>query len=245
MTIESQVALDAQAPTPLYLQLEGVLKREIERGRWKPGEALPPEREMASLLGVSRITLRRALDLLEQQHILVRRQGSGTFLSKRIEQPLSNLTSFSEEMRARGLEPGSKLVYQDQGPADPQELFTLALSPGSQVVRIVRVRTAGAEPMAIERATVPAWALPNKLWPKGSLYATLEQAGLKPARALQRLRAVLAEPADAELLGVEVGSALLYTERIAYLEDGRPVEVTRSHYRGDLYEFVAELRRLP
>ncbi len=89
MTIESQVALDAQAPTPLYLQLEGVLKREIERGRWKPGEALPPEREMASLLGVSRITLRRALDLLEQQHILVRRQGSGTFLSKRIELPIA------------------------------------------------------------------------------------------------------------------------------------------------------------
>jgi GntR family transcriptional regulator len=93
--------------------------------------------------------------------------------------------------------------------------------------------------MALEKASLPAWAL--EALPEGSLYQALEARGLRPARALQRLRAVLAKEEDA-LLGVPPGSPLLHLERVSYLADGRPIEFVKSRYRGDRYELLVELR---
>ncbi len=237
-----ELRLDASRPTPLYLQLESELRRVIQEGRWGLGEALPPERDLAEQLKVSRITLRKALARLEALGLLIRRQGSGTFVAQRIEQTLSTLTSFSEDMRSRGLLPGSLLLEWGEYRAMPEEALALALSPGASVKRLLRVRMATSEPMALEQATLPAWALPKPDDEEASLYARLRAVGLRPVRALQRLRAVVAAEREAELLRVELGSPLLYIERVAYLQDGRPVEFTRSYYRGDRYDFVAELR---
>lgn len=236
------MALDTSAATPLYLQLEATLRDALASGKWKAGEALPPERELADRFKVSRLTLRKALERLEAQGLVQRRQGSGTYVAPRLEQPLSALTGFSQDMRARGLEPSIRWLKKGLFVASPEEVLALSLSPGEKVARLERVRSAQGEPMAVERAALPAHLLPDPEKVGESLYAHLDARGLRPVRALQRLRAVAAGRLEAELLGIRPGDAVLYTERLSYLSDGSVMEFTRSHYRGDRYDFVAELR---
>ncbi len=236
------LALNPHATTPLYLQLEATLREALASGQWKPGEALPPERDFAESFGVSRLTLRKALQRLEAQGLVRRRQGSGTYVAPRLEQPLSTLTSFSQDMRARGLEPNARWLKRGLYLASPEEVLALSLSPGEKVARLERVRSAQDEPMAIERASIPAHLLPDPENVSASLYGYLETKGLRPIRALQRLRAVASSRIEAELLGIPVGEPVLYIERLSFLADGSMLEFTRSHYRGDRYDFVAELR---
>lgn len=220
---------------PLYLELARRLREGILSGAY--GEALPPERALAEALGASRDSVRKALDLLEEEGLVVRRQGSGTFVAKRATFR-TRLKGFSEEMAALGLTASSQVLRAERRPASPEEALTLGLSPGEEVVHLVRLRLAGGEPMALERATLPAWALGEV--PQDSLYRALEARGLRPVRALQRLRAVAARE-EAKPLGVEPGSPLLHLERISYLADGRPIEWVKSWYRADRYELLVEL----
>jgi len=236
------IRLDPSSPTPLYLQLKSELEERIRTGALSPGEALPSERRLAEMLGVSRLTVRRALDELVAGGMLTRRQGSGTYVTPRVEQPLSVLSGFSEDMRARGMEPGSRFVRRERAQATPAEAMTLSLAPGEEVVRILRVRTADGRPMAVEHAVIPARFLPEPELVKESLYGALKERGYVPARALERIRAVAATDRVAGLLGVAEGTPVLYIERVSYLPDGTPLEFTRSYYRGDRYDFVAELR---
>ncbi len=236
------IALDPEAPTPLYLQLKAALEERIRTGALSPGQALPSERRLAEMLGVSRLTVRRALDELVAGGVLTRRQGSGTYVTPRVEQPLSVLSGFSEDMRARGMVPGSRWIKRERGQASPTEAMTLSLAPGEPVVRLLRVRTADGRPMAVEHAVLPARFLPDPGAVGESLYAVLREQGFAPGRALERIRAVAATERVAELLGVGPGTPVLYIERVSYLSDGTPLEFTRSHYRGDRYDFIAELR---
>ncbi|MBF6595090.1 MAG: GntR family transcriptional regulator [Thermaceae bacterium] len=237
-----KLALDQSAATPLYLQLETSLREALTSGTWKAGEAMPPERSLAERFGVSRLTLRKALERLEAQGLVQRRQGSGTYVAPRLEQPLSALTSFSQDMRARGLEPSDRWLKKGLFIASPEEVLALKLSPGEKVARLERVRSAQGEPMAVERAALPAHLLPDPERVQDSLYSYLEAQALRPLRALQRLRAVAAGRREAELLGVRAGDSLLYIERLTFVEGEVVLEFTRSHYRGDRYDFVAELR---
>ncbi len=120
--------------------------------------------------------------------------------------------------------------------------MTLAISPDEQVVRMTRVRTADDEPLAIERAVVPAGFLPDLDDIGESLYGALTSLGNRPVRGLQRLQSSLATQAEANLLSIPVGAAILRIERRSYLAGGTPVEFTRSAYRGDRYDFVTEVR---
>lgn len=240
MTLSIQ--LDQNSHTPLYLQLEAALRTSLGSGEWRAGQALPPERELADTLGVSRITLRKALERLEDEGLLVRRQGSGTFVSQRVEQGLSTLTGFSQDMQARGLEPSSRWLQRGVFRATPEEALAFGVSPNSLVSRLERVRLTGGEPMAHELAVLPVAYLPDPSAIGDSLYHFLDGHNLRPVRALQRLRAVAAIPRVAELLHLRPGDPVLYIERLTYLTDGSVLEFTRSHYRGDRYDFVAELK---
>ncbi len=220
---------------PRYLEVAEGLREALLKGEYT--HTLPPERLLAKRYGVSRDTLRRALDLLAEEGLLVRRRGSGTYVARRATFR-AKLLGFSEEMRALGLAPATRLLRWEKGPATAEEAFHLRLSPGEKVLRLERLRIADGEPMALERATLPAWALEGP--PEGSLYRALEAKGLRPARALQRLRAVAAREED-RLLGVEPGSPLLYLERVSFLPDGGPIEFVKSRYRGDRYELLVEL----
>lgn len=227
---------------PAYLRLRRVLRQQVEAGVLGPGQTLPSERELAEQLGLSRVTVRKALAGLVENGVLVQRRGAGTFVAERIVKPLSKMTSFSEDLRARGLDPRSVFLERSIGEVTPDEAMALNLSPGSLVVRLHRLRYAGTEPLAVERSAIPQTILGDPERVVDSLYEALDALGCRPVRALQRLRAVNLNAAQAKLLQLPAGSAALAVERRSFLEDGRLVEFTSSWYRGDAYDFVAELQ---
>lgn len=233
--------LDEGSRLPLYQQLQRALRQAIESHVLGPDDALPPERDLAVDFSVSRITVRKAIEGLVGEGMLVRRQGSGTFVCARVEKNFSKLTSFSEDMRARGRNPRSVWLRKAAGTVTPEESLTLRSSPGTPVYRFHRIRFADDAPMALEYATILASCLPSLEAVESSLYAALEQAGNRPVRALQRLRAVLFTAEQAELLQTKEKGPGLLVERLGFLQDGRAAEFTQSFYRGDIYDFVAEL----
>ena len=233
--------LDEKSSLPLYQQLQRALKTAIDQHILSPDDALPAERDLAADFSVSRITVRKALDGLVAEGLLVRRQGSGNFVSARVEKNFAMLTSFSEDMRARGRTPRSEWLKRSEGAVTPEEALTLRLSPGAPVYRFHRLRFADDTPMCLEYATVAGEALPSLTAVGDSLYEALEAAGNRPVRALQRLRALLLNAEQARLLHAREGDAGLLVERVGFLRDGRAVELTQSFFRGDTYDFVAEL----
>src|SRR3954470_10642178 len=152
--------LDPEGSQPLYQQLQRAIREAIETRILGPEDALPAERQIASDLAVSRITVRKAIDGLVEEGLLVRRQGSGNFVPSRIEKNFAKLTSFSEDMRSRGLKPRSVWLNRAKGHVTPEEALTLRLGPGTPVYRFHRLRFADETPMCLEFATVVGTALP-------------------------------------------------------------------------------------
>jgi GntR family transcriptional regulator len=229
----------------LYVQLRRRIEEAIATGVLAPDSPLPPEREIAALAGLSRVTVRKAMQELVDKGVIVQRQGAGSFVAAakpRVEQSLSRLTSFTEDMERRGLTTTARWLHRGIFMPSPEEGVALALSMSDSVARIARLRLAEGRPMAIERASLPTDILPNPLAVETSLYEVMEASGNRPVRALQKISAVNLNEKDAGLLGVEPGAAGLRIERTSYLSGGRAVEFTRSIYRGDAYDFVAELR---
>ena len=243
MTLLSQSVgmLDEASSLPLYQQLQRALREAMELRLLGPDDALPAERDLATEFAVSRITVRKAIDGLVTEGLLVRRQGSGTFVVARVEKNFSKLTSFSEDMRARGRNPRSVWLQRSEGTVSPEESLALRSSPGTPVYRFHRIRFANEAPMSLEYATVLASSLPSLDAVESSLYEALERAGNRPVRALQRLRAVLLTGEQAKLLQAKEKDAGLLVERLGFLKDGRAAEFSQSYYRGDIYDFVAEL----
>ncbi|WP_134500058.1 GntR family transcriptional regulator [Microvirga pakistanensis] len=235
--------LDESNPTPLYLQLQQSIEEAVRKGSLKADDALPGERDLARQLGISRVTVRKAITGLVKKGVLVQRWGSGTFIAPqmRLEQPLSRLSSFTDDMSARGLQSSAILLSRSTGQASTDELMALGLSPGETVSRVNRLRMANGIPMAIEHAVLPSRFLPDPSLVKQSLYAVLHEQGCMPVRALQRLHAVLLNEEQASLLHVAPQSPALYIERRSFTAAGEVVEFTSSYYRGDAYDFVAEL----
>jgi len=234
--------------TPLFASVGAALKREIAVGRFAQADLLPGERELSQMLEVSRTTLRRAIAGLVDEGVLVHRHGAGTFVRRNplhVEQPLSRLTSFTEDMRLRGLAASSKAIERGTFLPTPEESMMLDIALTEPVFRLARLRLADGVPMAIERAAVPLRILGGAEPDGGSLYAALESAGSRPVRAIQRLRAVVVGAAEAALLGIAEGAAALDIHRVAYAADGRRVEFTHGTYRSDTYDFVAELTLSP
>ena len=233
--------LDPDRQQPLYRQIQAVIRDAVADRTLRPDDALPPERELAAEFGVSRITIRKALEGLVAEQVLDTHHGSGTFVRSRVEKNFAQLTSFSEEMQARGMTPSSRWISRSEGTVSPEEALTLRSSPGTRVYRFSRVRLADDSPMAIEYATVLASCLPSLDAVDKSLYVALRETGGRPVRALQRLSALLLSTEQAELLGAAAGDAGLLVERVGFNEDGTAIEFTQSYYRGDTYDFVAEL----
>lgn len=230
---------------PRYIQLRKRIEEGIETGLLGPNTPLPAERELASLTGLSRVTVRKAMQYLVERGAIFQRQGSGSFVADRtprVEQSLSRLTSFTEDMARRGFASDSKWLERGIFMPSPEEVIALALASGDQVARIARLRVAGDRPMAIERAALPLDILPDPLLVTGSLYEVLDAGGNRPVRALQKISAINLGEESAAMLGVAPNAAGLKIERTSYLPSGRVAEFTQSIYRGDAYDFVAELR---
>jgi GntR family transcriptional regulator len=227
--------------TPLYLQLARSLREHISSGGIDPGSALPSERDLSEMAGLSRVTVRKGIEQLIDEGVLVRKQGSGTFVARRIEAPGARLSSFSDDTRSRGEDPGVVWIYKSYAQPTEEEAAALEVSPTARVARLGRVRLAGGEPLAIEHAVIPATFMPDLDSLGDSLYQALESHGFRPTSGTQRVRASLATPTEAGILSVEQNSEVLRIDRRTRIPDGRIVEFTRSVYRGDRYEFVTEL----
>lgn len=227
--------------TPLYMQLAKNLRAHIASGEVHPGSALTSERDLSQITGMSRDTVRRGIDKLIEEGVLFRKQGSGTFVTTRIEAPGSALSGFSDDVRSRGENPGVIWMMKTYAAPTEEEAAALSIAPSSKVARLGRVRLSGGEPLAIEHAVVPADLLPDLEHLGDSLYEALERNGVRPMSGKQRIRAALATPTEAGILSIQQNSEVLRIERLTRTLDGRPVEFTRSAYRGDRYDFVSEL----
>ncbi len=242
MTPAAKTSSPTHSNSPIYMQLAQTLRQQITDGKILSGEALPSERDLCALMGASRVTVRKAIELLIEEGMLSRRQGSGTYVTPRIQAPGSYLTSFSEDAEARGETTTTLWMEKTLGVASDEEARLLELPENANVLRLSRVRMADGEPLAIENAVVPADMLPAVADLGNSLYKALSERGNRPISGQQKIRAALAGPAEAKLLGVDEGCEILRIERLTRRADGKPVELTRSSYRGERYEFVSELR---
>ncbi|WP_119393444.1 GntR family transcriptional regulator [Salinibius halmophilus] len=237
---------DTESPTSLYIQLSRRLEQSIREGIIQEGEYLLPERDLATRLGLSRVTVRKAINSLVERGLLEKRQGAGTrvrhYYSETIHKPLSVLNSFSEDMRARGMDTADQWISKQTAYPSPREAQMLGLSPDQRILRLTRVRMAAGIPMAFEIASIPVTVIASEEDVTTSLYDALDAADARPIRAIQTMTAANATEQIAEQLRIDPGLAVLYIERQGYDHNGNAVEYTRSHYRGDLYDFVTELR---
>ena len=231
---------------PRYQQLHRHISSAIRQGILAPDDQLPPERELAEIADISRVTVRKAVAQLVDEGLIEQRQGAGSFVraarARRLEQSLSSLVSFTENMEARGMTSSSEVLRRGLFAPSPAEVVALGLSSGERVARIDRLRSAGGAPMALEYSSLPADILPDPGAVGTSLYAVLRAAGRAPSRAIQRVTAVNLRPDEAALLRLPEGAAVLKIERTGYLASGRPIEFTSGLYRSDVYDFVSELR---
>jgi DNA-binding GntR family transcriptional regulator/CubicO group peptidase (beta-lactamase class C family)/GNAT superfamily N-acetyltransferase len=240
----SETRASAVAPRKSRRLREALL--ELIRAR-VPGAALPTERELCSEYGVSRATVRHVLQGLEAEQRIFRRQGKGTFVAlAKIEEPLG-LTSHTEEMRARGIVPGSKLITVSRSEAGIDVATALRLGPDSEVLRIERLRLADGEPIAIEVLFLEAErfdGITASLGDNVSLYQLLHSDyGVELDSAEQTIEAVVAGAREAELLDCRPGAALLQLSRLTTDFGDRPIEYVRSLYRGDRFRFRQHLER--
>jgi GntR family transcriptional regulator len=239
-------SINPRSPVPKYTQLHDILGSLIDSDL-APDEPIPSERELGERFAVSRMTVRQAIDQLVSEGRLYRVPARGTFVARqKLEVPM-RLTSFSEDMRSRGMEPGARVLAVRTERPSAEVAEALKLEPGGEVHVVERLRTADGSPMAIERAQIDARrapGLPAHELGTGSLYAILEREyGLVVDGAEQEVEAVSAATDDAKLLDVAPGAAVLRLTRRSFSR-GAPIEHVRSTYRGDRFRLRATLGTL-
>lgn len=243
-------AIDPSNIIPKYYQLANILREEIKSGTWKANETIPSERQLEQQYNLSRPTIRQAIELLISQGYLYRMHGRGTFVSPaKLQKGILELTSFSEDMRKRGLKPGQ--IMLDFGFVDPPKDVREHLninSPTKQVLRIKRIRTGDGEPIGIQDSYLNLVEgqeiTQEELDERGSIYAILgEKFGIFPAEADETLEVTLASEEEAEQLNIPAGSPLLLNERILYSQDRKKIEFVSILYRGDRYKYYMRLTR--
>lgn len=227
----------AQRPSfqPLYLQIKALLTQSLDRGEWKPGAAIPSEMVLAARYKVSQGTVRKAIDVLAVENIVVRRQGKGTFVATHTEEK-SSMFRFLRIRRVDGVDeyPYSRLLDIRRGKAAAEVVRLLLLRPGEAVVILRRVLEYSGEPVVLDEITLPAALFKGLTRARydaysGSTYSFFEtQFGVRMVRADERIKAIAADPASAEILKVEAGTPLLAVERVAYTYGDRPVEWRRG-----------------
>lgn len=241
-------SLNRRLPVPLYHQLKDAIRRDIESGRWTPGDRLPTEDEWIRRYGVSKITVRQALAELAHLGYIRREQGRGTFVQRPpLDEGPRELTSFSDEMRSHGLRATSRVLEQGIVAALPEVAAALLIGEKAPVFRLRRLRLADGTPMGLQTAYLSMALVPgiDRLsFVDNSLYHVLaDRYALYAAGARETHQAVLVTREEAALLKVPSRSPGLSAERLTTLADGQPLEYVRSIMRGDRYRIVLDLSR--
>ena len=234
---------------PVYMQIADHLLDQIESGKLRPGDRLPTERELSKRLDVNRMTVRRAFQSLEFKGLINRLQGSGTYVAEtKIERQTSFLISFTKGMQRRGYVPGAKIIRFERRAVEDPIGKELKLIDSTPVYRIHRLRFLNQEPVLLERLSIPVCRFPDLErydLSKRSLYEVMEKEySISVVHARQSLEPVLAFEYEAELLEVGPGTPLMLEKRLAFEQDGQPVEYGRDLYRGDRFLFVTDIAPL-
>jgi GntR family transcriptional regulator len=239
--------INKHSPVPIYYQLEEYLKQQIETGVFKEDDAIPSEREIAERYQISRMTVRQAINNLVMEGYLVRQKGRGTFVNKKkVEQELQGMTSFTEDMLSRGLEPSSKLLSFEIIQADHKTAHELKIGVDHDIYKIKRIRLANSEPMALETAYIPVHLVPGLTEENSnqSLYHYIEEnLSLSISEATQEIEASIATKSESLPLTIEEGDPILLINRISFLQDGTPFELVKSTFRADRYRFTHTMKR--
>ncbi len=243
MTVER--SLLAEPAVPKYYELRQWLRQHIDG--LPPGTPVAPERALSQQFNISRTTVRQALHDLAVEGRIVRMQGRGTFVAApKVTQGLQ-LTSYTQDMIAQGLRPGSRLIDITITEAEADVAAALGLHEGAEVTRVERVRFANDEPMAVETVYLDHHRFPGiaeQLSAGTSLYALLEdQYGVVPVTGAQTIETVLAPPAASRMLGTDSSTPMLLLTRTSKDANNLPVEYVRSLYRGDRFRLTAQLTR--
>lgn len=242
--------IDPTGAMPKYYQLANILRQQIENGDYQPHDAIPSERQLEERYNLSRPTIRQSIDLLARQGYLYRVHGRGTFVSPpKLQKGMLELTSFSEDMRKRGLKPGHKILEFGYVLPDKTTRRHLEIAdPQEQVLRIKRLRYGDDIPIGLQDSYLSLekeqTITREEMGEGGSIYAILqEKYGIFPAEADETLEVTLATRQEADLLQIAEGSPLLLNERTLWSQDRKAIEYVRILYRGDRYKYFVRLTR--
>jgi len=249
MFLSSDKTLDKNVPIPLYYQLKTMLLEYIKENQENIDTPIPTEVEISKHFGISRPTVRQAINELVVEGYLYRIKSKGTFISRpKISQDfLLILDSFNNEMKKKGMKPSTKLLLKDVIKSDEKVAHALKIEPGSEVIVLNRLRYADDEPIVFVVTYLPyklCSGILNHDMESESIYEILEnECNLPVAGARRSLESTLAGEFEARLLNIAKGAPIQYFESVAYLEDGTPVEYSLAKYRGDRNKFTYELKR--
>jgi DNA-binding GntR family transcriptional regulator len=233
------ITVDRASPVPLYYQVAQELERAIQAGELQPGTRLDNEIALADHLGLSRPTMRRAIEYLVQRGLLVRKRGVGTqVVHPMVRRPLE-LTSLYDDLSSAGRRPTSKLLSLEVAPAPDAVVHELGLAEGTPVVALERIRFAQDEPLALLHNFIPTGLveLTAEALERTGLYQLMRAAGVRPHLASQTIGARAATAAEAAALGEREGAPLLTMRRTAFDDSGQAVEYGTHLYRASLYSF--------
>lgn len=244
-SIPSLIVLDRTTPTPLYFQIAQQLERHIDRGTFQPGDPLPSEWDLSDSLGVSRPTVRQAIQQLAHQGLVVRRRGIGTVVIQRRVHRSAALSSFFDALVVAGRTPRSDVVHAGRVTPSGDVATSLQLETGGEVIDITRVRFADDVAIAVMHNLIPVTVLPevpsvDELCSRG-LYDILRARGVQLAQAHQEIAARRATAREATLLGAPRHATVLTMRRLAYDIHGVPVELGNHVYLAERYSFEMTL----
>lgn len=248
----AQGVFDSLAPafSPLYQQIKTLILRSLQAGEWKPGDMIPSEFDLAARFRVSQGTVRKAIDELATDNLLVRRQGKGTFVATHAEQHIQyrflRLLPDTGSLEEQG--PAERRIIECRRQRAPAEVARqLAMRTGDAVLQVKRVLAFNATPAILEELWLPGGpfkglTVETLADDKGPMYALFEtQFGVRMVRAVEKIKAVSADEDTASLLGVPPGHPLLSVERLAYTYNDEPMELRRGLYRTDARHYRNEL----
>lgn len=240
--------LSMDSDIPLYLQLIGIVKRNISAGMLSAGDLLPSEAEMCRTFEISRSTVRQAIGALEAEGLVVRKQGRGTYVAEpKVRRKTEMVYSFTSEISSMGLTPSSKLIEFDIITPTPDIVKMLGLgSEDAEVYRFTRIRNVNDEPLIIETSYYPRYIYPNltrELLETHSFYSLLYEVGIVPANAVDSYEAVIIGRQEAELLHCKPGSSAFFVQRRTGTDAGIIYEYTQSTIRGDRVKLDVFLHR--
>jgi GntR family transcriptional regulator len=246
--LANPLTIDRNLPVPLYSQLKEILLAMIQSEALRVGDALPSEYELGHKFRVSRITVRRAIDELAREGLLVSRQGKGTFVAPpKIERPMTRMKSFSAATAAEGHRPGSRLLALRHDKVASHIAAALGVAKEQWVWVVERLRLVDDQPLGISEVYLnlppDLYLTPTELEQEGSLWFILEKKGLVLARSEETIQAVSASDKQAELLHIKIGAPLLLIEGIVYSDQATPIEYHRTFNRGDRYKYSVQLTR--